>query len=356
FLSSLTTSSHNLPSDRVWYDALSHSGTQLIVGHDVGNSGPNLIGGGYSTLVANGATALQAQIQGAGSAVTSLQWLSGSSAWLVGRAGGSSGYSQVSTLSSSGMQKVVDLPGLVSGQVPTMMANATHLWVSTGSSATSGNFGGTGTGLLQGTFLPNGTLEWEYGWTLPGNTVASDFHLQGTDLFIATSPGGMLKLDTTTRAISAVGGSLHGKFDTMHTYNNQLVIGLAGDGGSPPGVQMFNPLTSQFGNGRLISGLPSNIVNGFTETTGVLYIATDGGIGRWNYSTNDWMDSITTFNGLPTDVVEDVLAVGNTVYMATPAGLFVWDPSSQSGSTLTTSNGLMGQSTWGLTSVVDATG
>ena len=356
FLSSLTTSSHNLPSDRVWYDALSHSGTQLIVGHDVGNSGPNLIGGGYSTLVANGATALQAQIQGAGSAVTSLQWLSGSSAWLVGRAGGSSGYSQVSTLSSSGMQKVVDLPGLVSGQVPTMVANATHLWVSTGSSATSGNFGGSGTGLLQGTFLPNGTLEWEYGWTLPGNTVASDFHLQGTDLFIATSPGGMLKLDTTTRAISAVGGSLHGKFDTMHTYNNQLVIGLAGDGGSPPGVQMFNPLTSQFGNGRLISGLPSNIVNGFTETTGVLYIATDGGIGRWNYSTNDWMDSITTFNGLPTDVVEDVLAVGNKVYMATPAGLFVWDPSSQSGSTLTTSNGLMGQSTWGLTSVVDATG
>ena len=348
FISSLTTASHNLPSDRVWYDALSHSGTQLIVGHAVGNSGSNLIAGGYSTLVASGATALQAQIQGAGSPVTSLQWLSGSSEWLIGRAGGSSGYSEVATLSSSGRQTVVDLPGLVSGQVPTMVANATHLWASTGTSATSGNFGGTGTGLLQGTFLPNGTVEWEYGWTLPGNTVASDFHLHGTDLFIGTNPGGMLKLDTTTRTITAVGGSLHGKFDTMHTYNNQLVVGLAGDGGSPPGVQMFNPLTSQFGNGRLIAGLPSNIVNGFAETTDVLYIATDGGIGRWNYSTNDWMDSITTFNGLPTDVVEDVLAVGSLVYMATPAGLFVWDPSSQSGSTLTASNGLMGQSTWGL--------
>ena len=47
-------------------------------------------------------------------------------------------------------------------------------------------------------------------------------------------------------------------------------------------------------------------------------------------------------------MVEDVLAVGSLVYMATPAGLFVWDPSSQSGSTLTASNGLMGQSTWGL--------
>ena len=348
FLSSLTTSSHNLPSDRVWYDALSHSGTQLIVGHAVGNSGPNLIAGGFSTLVASGATALQAQIQGAGSPVTSLQWLSGSSEWLIGRAGGSSGYSEVATLSSSGRQTVVDLPGLVSGQVPTMVANATHLWASTGTSATSGNFGGTGTGLLQGTFLPNGTVDWEYGWTLPGNTVANDLHLQGTDLFIATNPGGMLKLDTTTRTISAVGGSLHGKFDTMHTYNSQLVVGLAGDGGSPPGVQMFNPLTSQFGNGRLIAGLPSNIVNGFAETTDVLYIATDGGIGRWNYTTNDWMDSITTFNGLPTDVVEDVLAIGGSVYMATPAGLFVWNPSTQSGATMTTNNGLMGQSTWGL--------
>ena len=356
FISSLTTSSHNLPSDRVWYDALSHSGTQLIVGHAVGNFGSNLIAGGYSTLVASGATALQAQVQGAGSPVTSLQWLSGSSEWLIGRAGGSSGYSEVATLSSSGRQTVVDLPGLVSGQVPTMVANATHLWAATGTSATSGNFGGTGTGLLQGTFLPNGTVEWEYGWTLPGNTVASDFHLHGTDLFIATNPGGMLKLDTLTKSITSIGGSLHGKFDTMHLYNNQLVIGLAGDGGSPPGVQMFNPLTSQFGNGRLIAGLPSNIINGFTETSTVFFIATDGGIGRWNYSTNDWMDSITAANGLPSDVVEDVYAVGTDVYMATPSGLFVWDMTTQSGTTMTVNDGLMGQSTWGLSFVNSGSG
>ena len=356
FISSLTTSSHNLPSDRVWYDALSHSGTQLIVGHAVGNSGSNLIAGGYSTLVASGATALQAQIQGAGSPVTSLQWLSGSSEWLLGRAGGSSGYSEVATLSSAGRQTVVDLPGLVSGQVPTMVANATHLWVSTGSSATSGNFGGTGTGLLQGTFLPNGTVDWEYGWTLPGNTVASDLHLHGTDLYIASSPGGMLKLDTLTRVITNIGGSLHTKMDTMHVYNSELVIGLAGAGGSPPGVQLFDPSTDQFGNGRLIAGLPSNIVNGFADTSTVLYIATNGGIGRWNYTTNGWMDSITVGNGLPSDIVEDVLAVGNDIYMATPAGVFVWDTSTNTGSTMTTANGLMGQSSWGLVDVTSSSG
>jgi len=126
------------------------------------------------------------------------------------------------------------------------------------------------------------------------------------------------------------------------------VIGLAGDGGSPPGVQMFNPNTDQFGNGRLIAGLPSNIVNGFADSTGVLYIATDGGIGRWNYTTNGWMDSITVSKGLPTNVVEDVVVVGSKVYMATPSGVFVWDPSTQSGTTLTKTNGLMGQSAWGL--------
>ena len=355
FISSLTTASHNLPSDRVWYDALSHSGTQLIVGHAVGNSGSNLIAGGYSTLVASGATALQAQVQGAGSPVTSLQWLSGSSEWLIGRAGGSSGYSEVATLSSSGRQTVVDLPGLVSGQVTSMVANATHLWATTGSSAL-GNFGSTGTGILQGTFLPNGTVDWQYGWTLPGNTVANDLHLHGTDLYIASSPGGMLKLDTLTKSISAIGGSLHTKFDTMHTYNSQLVVGLAGDGGSPPGVQMFNPTTDQFGNGRLIAGLPSNIVNGFADSPNVLYIATDGGIGRWNYSTNDWMDSITAFNGLPSNVVEDVVVIGSKVYMATPAGLFVWNPSTQNGTTLTKANGLMGQSAWGLAVITNNVG
>ena len=182
----------------------------------------------------------------------------------------------------------------------------------------------------------------------PGNTVASDFHLHGTDLYIASSPGGMLKLDTRTKLISNIGGSLHTKFDTMHVYNNELVVGLAGEGGSPPGVQMFDPNTDQFGNGRLIAGLPSNIVNGFTATSDVLYIATNGGIGRWNYTTNDWMDSITVGNGLPADIVEDVQVVGSTIYMATPSGLFVWDPSTQSGTTMTVSDGLMGQSTWGL--------
>ena len=358
FLSSLTTSSHNLPSDRVWYDGLAHSGTQLLVGHGIGLFGTNVIGGGYSTLVANGATALQAQVYGGGSSVTSFQWKTGASHWLLGQAGGASGYSHVSSLSSNGMQKIVDLPGLVSGQVSAMTANSTHIWAATGGGQNggAGNFGGSGTGLLQGIFLPNGSVEWTYGWTLPGNTVATDLALNGGDVYIASNPGGLFKLNTRTQSISSIGGSLHGKFDTMHPYNGQFVMGLAGDGGSPPGVQVFDPSTAQFGNGRLIAGLPSNIVNGFATTTDVLYIATSGGIGRWNYTTNDWMDSITASNGLPNDIVEDVVAVGDDVYAATPSGVFVWDATTNAGTTMTTADGLMGNSAWGLVAHTGASG
>ena len=358
FLSSLTSSSHNLPSDRVWYDGLAHSGTQLIIGHGIGQSGSNIIGGGYSTMVANGATAVQAQVYSGGSSVTSFQWLSASSQWLLGQAGGSSGYSHVSTLSTTGLQKVVDLPGLVSGQVTAMYANSTHIWVTTGGGqfGAVGNGGSTGTGVLQGIFLPNGTVEWEYGWTLPGNTIATDLYLQGNELFIASNPGGMLRLNLRTRSLTQLSGAIHNKFDTMALYNNQLVIGLAGAGGSPPGVQMFNPLTSSFGNGRLIAGLPSNIINGFTSTNSILYISTNGGVGRWNYSTNDWMDSITRANGLPNDFVEQLKSIGTDVYMATPSGVFIWDEVAGSGTTLGSSNGLMGQSIWGLVTTIDSTG
>jgi hypothetical protein len=61
------------------------------------------------------------------------------------------------------------------------------------------------------------------------------------------------------------------------------------------------------------------------------------------------MDPLTTANGLPVDIVEDVIAVGSDIYMATPAGLFIWDSTAQTGTTMSVRDGLMGQSTWGLT-------
>ena len=354
FLSSLTTSSHNLPSDRIWYDSLAHENGQLIVGHGLGLQGSNIIGGGYSIMSSNGATTTQASVQGSGSSVTSFQWLGGSSGWMMGQAGGSSGYSHVSTLNALGMQKVVDLPGLVSGQVPTMISNATHIWAAVGGQPGQNQISGTGSGLLQGAFLPNGEVEWQFGWTLAGNSEVNDLYLSGTDLFIASNPTGMIKLDTTTRTMTAINGAVHNKFDTMHLYGSELIIGLAGDGGSPPGVQVFDLTTQQFGNGRLVAGLPSSIVNGFAATSNIMYVATNGGIGRFNYTLSDWMDPITS--GLPSSVVEDIVAIGTDIYIATPAGLYVWDESTNTGSTYTTANGLMGNSVWGLSTSNGANG
>ena len=350
FLPSLTTASHNLPSDRIWYDSLAHANGQLIVGHGIGNGGSNLIGGGYSIMSSNGATTTQANVQSGGSSVTSFQWLGGTTGWMMGQAGGSSGYSHVSTLSTLGMQKIVDLPGLVSGQITAMAGNSTHIWAATGGQSAQGQFSGNGAGILQGTFQPNGDVQWEYGWAMAANSRATDFHLQGNQLYIASNPTGLMKLDVTNRNLAAITGALHDKFDQMQLYNNHLVIGLAGEGGSPPGVQTFDLNTQQFDGGRLIAGLPSNIVNGFDESSNIMYIGTNGGLGRFNItSTNDWMDSVTSNSGLQDNVIEDVLVIGTDVYLATPSGLIVWDELTETSTLMDASDGLMATSTWGLT-------
>ena len=349
FLTSLTTASHNLPSDRVWYDSLAHANGLLVVGHGLGNSGSKIIGGGYSIMSSNGATTTQANVQSGGSSVTSFQWLGGTTGWMMGQAGGSSGYSHVSTLSALGMQKVVDLPGLVSGQITAMAGNATHIWAATGGQqGGGGQSSGSGAGLLQGTFQPNGEVEWEYGWTMGANSRGTDFYLQGDELFVATTPTGLMKLDVPNKNIISLSGALHDKFDQMHLYNNHLVIGLAGEGGSPPGVQTFDLNTQQFDSGRLIAGLPSNIVNGFGATSNIMYIGTNGGLGRFNYSTVDWMDSVTISSGLQDNVIEDVLVIGTKVYLTTPSGLIIWDEITETSTLMDTSDGLMATSTWGL--------
>lgn len=357
YLTSLTTRSHNVPSDRIWYDGLAYANGQLIAGHGQGGSGSNVIGGGYSTYTSSGATTTQANIQGSGSSVTSFQWLGSSVGWMIGQAGGSSGYSHVSTISSLGRQTVVDLPGIVSGQVTSMTGNSTHLWVATEGVPTGTGFGlSTGAGLLQGEFLPNGEVDWQFGWTLTAGSSVRSMSLQGTTLYMATNPTGLYQLNTVSATLSSQSGALHDNFDEMMVYNNDLVIGLAGDGGSSPGIQTFDMNTQQFTNGRLVAGLPSNNVNGFAATSTVMYIATNGGLGRWNYTSNDWMDSITTNDGLPSNIVEDIAIVGSTLMLATPVGLVAWDVATSTITTLDTSDGMMGTSVWGLTTVVDANG
>lgn len=354
WLSPITTVNHNLPSDRVWWDAIDYANGMLVLGHGIGTNGDNVIGGGYSAVATSGSSTAQVNFNGQGSSVTSFQWLTNE--WLVGQAGGSSGYSHVDTISSLGQNTLLDFPGLVSGQVTSMAGNSTHIWVATeGASQGFGQNGASsGAGLLQGERQADGTIDWQEGWTMTANSVAKDMELIGTDLYITTTPTGLYKLDTLNGMVMRLNGGLHSNMDGLFLDGNTLVIGLQGSSGSAAGVQLYD-LTTGFGNGKLLGGLPSNIVNAFTETSSTLYIATDGGVGRWDYAASDWINPLTTSDGLPTNVVEDIQVIGTDLWMATAAGVVKMDTLTNATTLYSSGTGLMATSAQSLTTTTQTT-
>ena len=134
-----------------------------------------------------------------------------------------------------------------------------------------------------------------------------------------------MKLDTLTGDLLPMRGALHNNMDGLKLVGTDLIIGLQGNFGSSAGVQIFDTTTDTFGNGRLLAGLPSNIVNGIEVSTDVVYIATNGGIGRWSLQTNDWLNPLTTTDGLPSNLVEDMLFDDPYLWVATPSGLAQMD-------------------------------
>ena len=69
FLSDISTQTHNLPSDRIWWDAIDYANGELIVGHGLGQSGSNVIGGGYSVITTSGAITSQVNSNAQGSSL-----------------------------------------------------------------------------------------------------------------------------------------------------------------------------------------------------------------------------------------------------------------------------------------------
>ena len=56
WITPITSATNGLPSDRVWWDAIGYENGQLVLGHGIGLSGNNIIGGGFtiiSTFVGN---------------------------------------------------------------------------------------------------------------------------------------------------------------------------------------------------------------------------------------------------------------------------------------------------------------
>ena len=351
WITPITSFTNGLPSDRVWWDAIGYANGQLVLGHGIGTSGSNIIGGGFTIISSSGGSNAQANVNGAGSSVTSFQWLG--TEWLVGQAGGSSGFSKVETIGSLGQNTIATLPGLVSGQVTAMNGNSTHLWVTT-SGTNQGQGQSSGAGLLQGEWQTDGSILWQNGWTMAANSKAQDTELIGTDLYISSTPTGLYKLDTLTGIVTRLNGGLHGYLDGMVLDGTTLVLGLMGSGGSAPGVQLYD-LQTGYGNGKLLGGLPSNGVNNFAATSDTLYIATNGGVGRWDYAASDWINPLTTTDGLPTNVVEDVLVDGNSLWMATTGGLVEMNLTTNATTLYNSASGLMGTSTMSLTSYSSTT-
>ena len=133
---------------------------------------------------------------------------------------------------------------------------------------------------------------------MAANSKAQDTELIGTDLYISSTPTGLYKLDTLTGIVTRLNGGLHSYLDGMVLDGTTLVLGLMGSGGFAPGVQLYDVQTG-YGNGKLLGGLPSNAVNNFAATSDILYIATNGGVGRWDYTQGDWINPLTTSDGLP---------------------------------------------------------
>ena len=362
WLTSLTSSSNNIPSDPVWWGAMTYAAGKLVIGYDIGTEGDNVIGGGLAVISANGATVGTAGFRSTGSPVSSVDWLG--TEWLVGQAGGTSGYSHVDTIGQAGQNTIHALPNLVSGQVTSIAGNQTHVWVA------SASWQNTGSGVLQGVKLSNGSVEWQKGWTIPANAAVTDIELVGTDLYLASNNRGLRLLDTVNGTLLPLPTGIHNFQDGLKVVGDDLFIGLQGSGSSSAGIQIFNTTSETYTAGRLLAGLPSNNINSFLTVTdlnnqGVIssetvYIATNNGVARWNATGDKWETAWTALDGLPISFVEDIIEFNGDIWMATPNGISQYDPSAMSITNYDKADGLMGTSTWGLvgatTTLTDSSG
>ena len=96
---------------------------------------------------------------------------------------------------------MIKLPGLVSGQITSIAGSATTIWVTTfGQSQGFGVAGGAG--ILQGNRNADGSIEWDYGWSLSAQSRGNDVELIGNDLYVTTYPAGLYELDIQSQQLT----------------------------------------------------------------------------------------------------------------------------------------------------------
>jgi len=337
WLSDITSDVNGIATGSVYFDALHWSNGYLLSGHTVtsGNGGGGGSSGGYSVLQASGNSVGRANIGSKGSSVTDFGWTG--SGWMIGIAGGSTGYSHVDSLGQLGQQVLYSKPGLVSGKIVDVVGNSTHIYVGTGSGINS-DIGG----ILEGEKMPNGSIEWRRGWSAFG--VIEDLQIDGDQLWITVVDLGLMKIDLNSGNQTLAQLLFHANMDIMTWNGDDLVIGMKGSQTSASGVQVFNTTQSVWTGGKLIAGLPSNQVNGFAFDGDIIYMASDAGIGRFNDSSREWLNPWTAADGLSTNTVEDIVISQGEMLMATANGLNVLDMSTGNLTLFEKNDGMMGQS------------
>ena len=267
WLNPITTANHNLPSDRVWWDAIDYSNSMLVLGHGIGTSGDNIIGGGYSAVATSGGFHCAGDsFNGQGSSVTSFQWLTNE--WLDW-ASGRLVRIQPRRHHQFARDKTPCLtsPGLSAAR---SLQHGRQCHPSFGSrlKAQAQGFGqggsaSSGAGLASGRApLADGTIDWQAGLDDGRqHRVAKDMELFGTDL---------VHHDNTDRALQTGhphrnGLSATQRWPSTSTMDGLFVYGLdpwssdlQGSSGSAAGVQLYDPCNRLRQAVRLLGGLPSN--------------------------------------------------------------------------------------------------
>lgn len=335
WLTTLDHSNSGISDSGLWWDSISWDNGQLAIGHRLDTNGNS--NGGLSVISARGVNFGQGTVYNQGASVTDVDLMS--VGLVLSTAGSTSGYSHIDTLNQNGQNVFFALPGLVNGRVSEIVGNATHVWAVTSDSW------GRGQGILQGQMLPNGSVEWQFGWSAWGGEI-NEVALVGDMIYITVSGRGLGMLNTLTGTATLLPQGLHNEIDGLAVHGEELVVGLQGTWASAAGVQVWNMTTSQWSMGRLLSGLPNNIVNDFAITSTHVLIATEGGLGRWNLSKNDWDDPITNADGLSSNNLLTLDVLGCSIFIGMPIGLGGWDECTNSAlPLLQRRNGLVGDYT-----------
>jgi len=328
----LTTldSSDGISEDSVWWDSLSWGGGILVIGHSFEDDSD----GGISIIEVSGNLVFSGLTLDQNVESSSVNYVNNApfgSGFIIGRPGGSQGFSSVDWLDSNNQLNKAYFDSqsdFLNGNIEEFAGNSNNLYIVTAND----RFDDIGSSILEGQYGANGTVTWNRGWSFGFDTI-KDILFEDTSntIWITTQGQGLWKLDLNNNSFSRISASLSPEMDGLSLENNLLAIGLTAAGANVPGVNVLDINTLQWDSGELLPGLPSNYVLDAIKYQGKTWFATVNGVGIWNDSTSQWEESLSVANGLPSPIIEKFyIHSSGEIWMATPVGVVRYDPVNES--------------------------